>query len=370
MFKLCTGLSRADLLVYAAPLIAKSAGWGAKKNMQIIKRGLLGLLVLIVAAVGVALWVYRDIPAAELEAKYAGEMSQFMELDGLRLHYRDEGEGPAVLLMHAHWASLIMWDSWADALKDDYRVLRYDMTSHGLTGPDPRGVYTMERNIELTEKFLDAMGVDELYIAGTSMGGTTAIRYTAKHPDKVGRLILLNPGALNSTVRGRDTPPELPWFVGGLRYITPRVMFSGILRSGFGDSEQVSEELITRWHDMQLREGQRAAEISRMRQYVSGDIEQVIRSLTTPTLVMWGEENSVVPIEQGREIVDMIENVETEFIGYAGKGHMTVLEAPEQTAADARAYFDEAEAVRRAPENEQITDIKGGDDGAESDTEL
>jgi pimeloyl-ACP methyl ester carboxylesterase len=189
--------------------------------MRILGRILLGLVVLIVVSAGAAAWVYRDIPAEVLEAKYAGPTSQFIEIDGVRLHYRDEGEGPVVVLMHAHWASLIMWDSWADALKSDYRVLRYDMPSHGLTGPDPSGIYTMERNIELAEKFLDAMGVDgPIYLGGTSMGGTTSIRYTGKHPDLVERLIILNPGALNATVRGRDTPPELPWFIDAATYIT------------------------------------------------------------------------------------------------------------------------------------------------------
>ncbi len=338
--------------------------------MRMVKRVLVGLAALAAVVVGTALWVYRDIPAERLEAKYAGETSQFIEIDGVRLHYRDEGQGPAVLLMHAHWASLIMWDSWAEALKDSYRVLRYDMTSHGLTGPDPSGVYTMERNIELMEKFLDAQDIDKLYIAGTSMGGTTAIRYTAKHPDKVAGLILLNPGALNSTVRGSDRPPELPWFVDGLKYVTPRAMFAGMLRSGFGDPDRVPEDLIIRWHEMQMREGQREAEISRMRQYISGDIEDVIRSLTTPTLVMWGEKNPVVPIEQGREIIDMMANAETAFIAYPEVGHMITLEAPEQTAADARAYIDAAETAKRAMKNEPAMFLEDANPSTEGDTEL
>lgn len=338
--------------------------------MRTVKRILAGLGALAVIAVATALWMYRDIPAEQLEAKYAGETSQFMEIDGVRLHYRDEGRGPAVLLMHAHWASLIMWDSWAEAMKDSYRVLRYDMTSHGLTGPDPSGFYTMERNIELMERFLDAKGIDKLYIAGTSMGGTTAIRYTAKHPDKVAGLILLNPGALNSTVRGSDRPPPLPWFVDGLKYVTPRAIFAGMLRAGFGDPDRVPEDLITRWHEMQMREGQREAEISRMRQYISGDIEDVIRSLTTSTLVMWGEQNPVVPIEQGREIIGMMTQAETAFIAYPGVGHMITLEAPEQTAADARAYIDAAETARRAGESERVISAEDDNPSTEADIEL
>ena len=55
--------------------------------------------VLLAIGLAVALWVYRDIPAETLEAKYANETSRFINIDGVRIHYRDEGEGPAVLLL-------------------------------------------------------------------------------------------------------------------------------------------------------------------------------------------------------------------------------------------------------------------------------
>ena len=89
----------------------------------------------------VAAWAYQDIPAATLEAKYANEASRYMNVAGARIHYRDEGprDAPAVVLVHANFASLLGWEPWAEALKDKYRVIRFDMTSHGLTGPDPTG---------------------------------------------------------------------------------------------------------------------------------------------------------------------------------------------------------------------------------------
>ena len=68
--------------------------------MNILVKALLGLFGLIVLLFGVAAFIYRDIPAEVLEAKYADpEASQFIELDGVRVHYRDEGSGVPVVLV-------------------------------------------------------------------------------------------------------------------------------------------------------------------------------------------------------------------------------------------------------------------------------
>ena len=309
--------------------------------MRILGFGLLGLLVIGILAFAVGAWVYQDIPAAELEAKYAAPESQFVELDGVRVHYRDEGEGPAVVLLHAHWASLVMWDSWAEALKDKYRVIRFDMTSHGLTGPDPTGDYTLERTVELMELLLDELGVENMVLGGTSMGGTVSMHFTAKHPDRVSDLVLVSPGVLNTRIKDTTKPLELPPGAGLLEYITPRLMFSGMLNQGFGDKRKLTEETIDRWHDMQLREGQRKAELARMRQYMSGDLPALMKKITTPTLIMWGGANPVVPVDQAYKLIEMMENAEVDLKIYDGVGHMAVLEAPEATSSDIRAYIDE-----------------------------
>ncbi|MDX2142906.1 MAG: alpha/beta hydrolase [Rhodospirillaceae bacterium] len=287
---------------------------------------------------------YRDIPAAELEKKYGNAESKFVMLDGVRMHYRDEGprDGEVIMLIHAHFDSLLMWDPWVAALKDKYRIVRFDFTSHGLTGQDPSGDYTLKRTVDLVEKLVAELNLTTFSMAGTSMGGTIAIHYASRHPDQVKKLILLSPGALNTRVRGRDTPPPLPPGIDLVKYITPKAMFAGLLNNGFGDKSKVTDQLTTQWWELMRREGQRAAEITRMRQYVSGDVDTLIRGLTQPTLIMWGEANPVVTVDQGKQIVDLMTAAKSvRLISYPGVGHMAVHEAPEKTAADARAFFDE-----------------------------
>jgi len=319
------------------------------KTLRIIAYAFATIFITVIVGILIALWVYRDIPAEELEAKYASPESRFMNVDGARIHYRDEGEGPGVLLLHANFGNLIGWDPWVEALKDSYRVVRMDFTSHGLTGPDPTDDYTLERTLALTEKFIDAVGLDRFSIGGTSIGGTIAIRYSAKHPDRIDNLILLSPGSLEGRDIKSSRRGDMPDAAYALTYILPRALPEYMLVGGFGDDEKLTDELIDRWYDMWMREGQREAQLDRLSQYKPGNIEEIIRSLTPPTLLLWGEANTTAHFDQADEFRVLLENVESlKFISYPGVGHMAVQEAGEETGRDVRAFLDAQQ--RRARE--------------------
>ncbi len=320
-----------------------------KKALRVLGWILGGLVAVLIVGFAIGSYYYRDIPAAALEKKYGNAESKFVMLDGVRMHYRDEGpitgdkaSAPTIILIHAHFDNLLSWNPWVEALKDKYRVVRFDFTSHGLTGVDPSGDYSLKRTVDLVELLVKELNIGKFSVAGTSMGGTIAIHYASRHPDQVEKMILLSPGALNTRVRGRDTPPPLPPGIDILEYITPRLIFKGLLSSGYGDKTKLKDELIDQWWEMMRREGQRKAEITRQRQYISGDVDAKIKTLTQPTLIMWGEKNSVVTVDQAKQLVDLMTNAKSvKLIVYPGVGHMAVHEAPEQTAKDARIYFDE-----------------------------
>lgn len=299
-----------------------------------------GLITTVFIAFLVAVWVYRDIPADVLEARYANSASRFINVAGVRIHYRDEGphDAPAIVLVHANFASLLGWESWSAALRDSYRVIRFDMTSHGLTGPDPTGDYTLERTLGLTEKFIDAMGLKTFSLGGTSLGGTVAVLYTVRNPGRIDKLILLSPGSLEG--KKQKERGDVPDWAYILKYILPRALPKFMLTSGFGDKSKLTDELIDRWFDLWLREGQREAQLDRLRQYESVDIQSVFRSIDVPVLLLWGEANTTADFEQAAEVKRLLENAESlNFISYPGVGHMAVQEAGAQIAVDVRAFL-------------------------------
>jgi pimeloyl-ACP methyl ester carboxylesterase len=301
-------------------------------------RGVVALIVIAAISTLYALWAHRDIPAAELEARYGRAESRFMELDGVRLHYLDEGSGPTVVLLHANFSNLLDWDPWAEALKDSHRVIRFDMTSHGLTGPDPSGDYTQARTLQLMEKFIDALQLDDLTLAGTSLGGTLAIHYASTHPERVQRLILLSPGSLEGKERrAQGGVPRVGYL---LKYIMPRALPQFMLSSGFGDPAALPPSLVDRWYDLWRREGQREAQLDRLSQYQAGDIEGRIRSLRLPVLLLWGELNTTAKFSQAAIFRDLLRATPSlTFIPYPGLGHMALQEDGARLARDVRAWL-------------------------------
>ncbi|MBM4192639.1 MAG: alpha/beta hydrolase [Gammaproteobacteria bacterium] len=305
-------------------------------------KGLLGLSAAIGFLLIVGLIAYQDIPAAEVEAKWAVPPSQFIVIDGVRIHYRDEGEGPVVVLLHANYSSLFMWEPWVAALRNRYRVIRLDLPAHGLTGPEPSGNYTLERIQQLFERFADEKDLTRFTVVGTSIGGTVAMRYTADHPARIERLVLISPGSLEPRIRGRTTPANVPKVVDILGYILPKSFTRFVLTNDYGDPARVTDAVVDEWYEMWMREGNRLAMVSLLRQYVSGGVEDKIRAVQVPVLLIWGERNKRAPIALAYETRNLLVNsprVQLEVL--PGIGHMLVQEAPEASSTLIRRYLDE-----------------------------
>ena len=308
---------------------------------------ILGIVLLFYSMIKLDIRYPSDISKESIEAKYLLESSNFIEIDGVNIHFAIDGTGPDLLLLHANYANLIDWNPWVDQLKKHFRVIRIDIPGHGLTEADPSNDYSMQRTVFLLENFLNELKIDTLSIAGASLGGTTSLHYASQNPEKIDNLILVSPGALNPRVRGRTEPVTLPKPFEIIAYITPKIITETLLKGGFGDPNNVTDQLIKRWHDLLLREGQRDAQIARVNQYVSGDIDQVLSEVRAPALIMWGKKNNVVPVDLAYEMKDMMKNsLRIEMIIYESGGHQLVQELGIQTGKDALEYLMNYEGAK------------------------
>ena len=313
----------------------------ADRILKAVGVALAGVLAACVIGVGAVLWTYRDIPAQVLEAKYGQPPSQFMMIDGVRLHYRDEGSGPTVVLIHGHWGSLFQWDAWMPALTQNHRVVRFDLTSHGLTGVDPTGDYTNERAVRLFEQFVDRLDLPVFHIAGTSIGGMVAYKYAAAHPERVATLALINSGGLKQPDRGPDDTYPMAWWIDVLAYYTPKSLVENILRRVAGNPDSIAAETVDQWYEFNMREGQREAEIARNRQFTVGYTKQELNTVTAPTLLMWGEDNANLPLSQVGLFEEQLRNATVQVVTYPGIGHNVTYENPEQSVADYRRFLQQ-----------------------------
>jgi pimeloyl-ACP methyl ester carboxylesterase len=256
------------------------------------KRRTVGIAVALLLGLPLAValtGVRCDRPAAEVEARYATAPSKFVEVDGLRVHYRDRGAGPAVLLLHGSNSSLFTWEGWAAELAPHHRVVTVDLPGHGLTGPDPRQRYSPSQMAEVVDGFARAIGLDKFTLGGNSMGGNVSWHYALAHPEKVDHLILVDSAGVP---REEPRPFALRMFGSPVlghvaRWITPRFMVVKSIREVYGDASRVDDALIDRYQDLMLREGNREA--TRQRSQLGDDgMGTRLGELRVPTLILWG----------------------------------------------------------------------------------
>lgn len=254
-----------------------------------------------VATAVLAVWLYApDKPRAALEAAYAGD---YRTIDGVRLRLRDSGPSgaPAVILLHGFGASLDTWEPWAKALSAHYRVIRFDLPGFGLTGADPTGDYSDEREMKILAGLMDQLGVESAALVGNSLGGRIVWKFAAAHPARVTRLVLVSPDGFASPGFDYDKPPEVPLMMQALPYVAPRSMLRSNLAAAYARPEALSETTLTRYRDMMLAPGVRRAMLTRMGQTILSDPAPTLARIKAPTLLLWGERDGMIPISNSAD---------------------------------------------------------------------
>lgn len=304
---------------------------------------LLGLLVL--AAAGVAASWAPDQPVETLKSRWAPPPSQFIAVQGMQVHLRDEGprDDPLpIVLLHGTSASLHTWDGWAEALRGQRRVIRFDLPAFGLTGPHPQADYAIAAYVRFVSAVLDSLKVSRCVLAGNSLGGQIAWEVAVDQPQRVQQLVLVDAGGY------AFKPQSVPigfWIARtpGLRLLMehtlPRSVIEHSVRNVYGDPSKVTPELVDRYAAMTLREGNRHALALRMDQRLAGD-EARIRTLRVPTLVLWGGRDHLIPPDSARRFASDIAGAQ--LVVFDQLGHVPHEEDPALTVAALRRFMDGA----------------------------
>lgn len=315
---------------------------------------LLGLLVLLVAA-GVAAFKAPDRSLQSLVDRWALPPSEFIELQVRGLtqlaHWRDEGprdDALPILLLHGTGDSLHTWDGWVSELGKTRRVMRVDLPGFGLTGPAASGDYRIAAYVDFIQALLDSQGLKRVLMVGNSLGGEVAWMTAARLPDRVAGLVLLDPAGLpfqpDAVPLGFAASAFAPtaWLS---QYLLPRPLIQASVRSVFGDPSKVRAELVDRFFEMTLREGNRRAFGERVRAFLDERGQpfygEAWASLRQPTLLIWGEKDrlipprSAAPYQSGRhpEAPPMALKL------LPGLGHVPQLEDPQASLAAALPFI-------------------------------
>lgn len=292
-----------------------------------------------------------NVPLQELKDKHCDADSKFMNIDGMDVHYKDQGEGPVILMMHGVVASLHTWDAWYELLKDHFRIIRLDMPGFGITGPRESGDYSAEITNTFLDTFLGNLNVENLFISGNSMGGYYGWNYSIHQPDRVDAYMALD------TIAYKQSRPYvfilakwLPFSTLWVKYISfPRFFVEDSLRRLYADPERIKKEVNDRYWDLCRREGNRGTIMEFFSDLYDllndSSIAAKVKDVKRPTLMVWGKDDVW---SRWEETIDFWKKdlPHAEFKFYDNCGHMPMEEMPEPSAYDAFKFFAQPIADR------------------------
>jgi pimeloyl-ACP methyl ester carboxylesterase len=263
------------------------------------------------------------------------ERSRFITIDGIGLHYQEFGEAnsPVMLLIHGYTASAYVWKTVAPLLADaGYRVIAIDLVGFGYSEKPRWFDYTIQSQSRMITHFLNRLGIGRAAIVGSSYGGAVALNLTLDDPAVVERLVLVD-AVIN------DRPKKHPLLrlaalPGVGEAMTPFLIDSkAFLRMRMqGTLAKANHHLITDDRIESIRRPLHAADghhsvLATSRNWHADRIERDLELIDAPTLIIWGDQDTVIPIGNGYKLHKGI--LRSRFVIFKDCGHVPQEERPE-----------------------------------------
>jgi pimeloyl-ACP methyl ester carboxylesterase len=263
--------------------------------------------------------------------------SQFVDVDGLRVHYKVIGQGePTIILLHGFAASVFSWHKVMGPLGEEGTVVAFDRPAFGLTerpmpgewpGENP---YSPEAQADLTVGLMDELGVDRAVLVGHSAGGTTALLTALRYPERVQALVLEGAAVYDYAA----TPDWLSPLLGTslLRRVGPLLVRSvtllgeAVIREAWSDPDKITVELISGYRKpLQAENWDRALWEVVVARHPLG-LDERLDEVSVPALVLTGENDRIVPTRSSERLA--AELPRAELVVVPGCGHVPHEECP------------------------------------------
>lgn len=225
---------------------------------------------------------------------------------------------------------------WIERLRSTYRVVAIDLPGHGLTQAPAGYAASMDSFVEVVEAIARELGLPRFVIVGNSMGGRVSWQYALAHPQRLSGLVLIdsagfadkrsaNRAVLFRLMRIRVLRPLI-------RHLDVTVMARQGLKAAFFDERLVTPELVRRYTDLARGRGHREILISLPVRQTDRQLLERLSTIQTPTLVMVGEEDRLIPVAETQRFAEFIWGAT--LIRYPGVGHVPMEQIPDRSAHD------------------------------------
>ena len=297
--------------------------------------GIILIVLILVLAIGPFLIPVPALENTKTIEQLADADSQFIELNGINVHYKKWGEGePTFILLHGFGASLFSWREVIEPLSKFGTVIAYDRPAFGLTerpleweGENPYGLHVQT---DLVIALMDELDIEKAILVGNSAGGTISMQAALQHPERVQALILVDAavyagGGAPSWVRPILKTPQMN-HLGPL--ITRQLQARGkdFIKLAFHDPSKITPDIFEGYQKpLQAENWDTALWQFTLTSQESGLVKR-LTELTVPALVITGDDDRIVPTEQSLRLANELPNATLSVI--AQSGHLPHEESP------------------------------------------
>lgn len=298
-----------------------------KKNKFSRIAGSILLILLAILLIGPFLVPVPPLENTVSAESLADEDSKFIEVNGVNVHYKTYGEGePTFILLHGFGASLFSWREVVEPLAEYGTVITYDRPAFGLTerpmeweGESP---YSQDSQVELVIGLMNALDIEQATLVGNSAGGTVSMLTALKYPERVTRLILVDPavyagGGAPAWIRPLLGTPQFN-HIGPLFARQLQAQGTEFLKTAWHDPSKITPEIFEGYQEpLQVENWDKALWELTVSSRESGLIER-ISEFDLPILVITGDDDRIVPTEQSLRLAEELPKAELAVIPQCG----------------------------------------------------
>ncbi len=240
------------------------------------------------------------IASQEPDFKPYYDTERWIDMDGVKICRLDAGEGDPLILLHGWAGNAWNWSAVYDALAENRRVIVVDLPGHGKSGCPEGFGFSVPDYADFLARFMDEMEIERAAVAGNSMGGAIAAHFALRHPGRLNELVLVD--------------------AAGTEHITPMLKLAGLVvtkstviplihlafpvndetTAALPEPERRRVELAEKLYASERRDCAGKALARAMRSLGRHTLDEELEAIDAPTLVIWGSNDPLVPLEAGK----------------------------------------------------------------------
>lgn len=287
-------------------------------------------IIIFLLFVGVLYFAYFVTPGKDYqyESDYLKSYTtDFVEVNDAKIHFLKMGQGEPLVLIHGGGGWLYTFRNNIEELSKYYTIYALDMPGHGYTEFEFGKKLDLDYTADILKEFMDKNKIKKAAILGNSWGGGWALYFSQKHPDRVSKLILVDSSGLVSAEEQDDSAWKWSKYPILGELIVHFITYNGV-KEGYAafNKSNIDETVYKEYYKPLTFKNNLKAQYKYQRDLDWSLTESLFSTMQVDTLIIWGDHDTVIPVELSYELQDKISDSKLVIIKDAG--HMPFEEKP------------------------------------------